>query len=171
MLEQIKEITKTFFDKMWIKSYLLEVVEEIQNTYLIKIETNDSWLLIWTHWVVFEAIQNILRSILNNKFDKKIKVHLEINDYIHNKDAKLFRFIDTQIQKAKETWRNMKLPKFSAYERKKIHDYVASLQDDEIKTESKGEGQQRRLYIILLKNINKSPKKISLSIDIDWDDI
>jgi hypothetical protein len=68
----------------------------------------------------------------------------------------------------------MKLPKFSSYERKKIHDYIGTLNDSEIFTKSKWEWSERRLYIFLNKNNQyeqKPQEKIGLTIDIDWDDI
>jgi len=175
MKAEMEKIILEFFNKLWIKLTSLDIDEKEENIFFVKINTPESGLLIWTHGITFEAIQSILRAILNNKFDKKIKVHFEINDYIHNKDAKLFAFIDKEIKRAKETWRNMKLPRFSAYERKKIHDYVWNLNDPEIFTESRWEWIERRLYIILEKNKNfnskKIKEKISLSIDLDWDDI
>jgi len=173
MLEEIKKISSEFFEKMWIKLDSLEVIQEWENIFFLRISTQDSGLLIWNHWTVFEAIQSILRLIFTKKFGKTFRFHFEINDYVHNKDEKLFAFINREIARAKETGRNMKLPKFSAYERKKIHDYVWTLNDDEIMTESRWEKEERRLYIILKKNIrdNYTKTKIKLEIDIDWDDI
>ena len=174
MKEEIKNIVLEFFNKMWINIDNILIEEELENVFLIKIETQDSWLLIWTHWTTFESIQNIFRSIFFTKYERKIKIHIEINDYIHNKDEKLFAFIDREIARAKETWRNMKLPKFSSYERKKIHDYIGTLNDSEIFTKSKWEWSERRLYIFLNSHNQYEQKKketIWLTIDIDWDDI
>jgi spoIIIJ-associated protein len=174
MKEEIKNIVLEFFDKMWVVIDDVIIKEELEDIFSIKIETQDSGLLIGTHWTTFESIQNILRSIFFSKYERKIKIHIEINDYIHNKDEKLFAFIDREIARAKETWRNMKLPKFSSYERKKIHDYIGTLNDSEIFTKSKWEWSERRLYIFLNKNNQyeqKPQEKIGLTIDIDWDDI
>ena len=173
MLNEIQNLSREFFEKLGIDISKLEVVKEEENIFFIKLETKDSAILIWKYWVNFEAVQNLLRSIFSNKYDEKIKIHFEINDYIHNKDAKLFAFIDKEIARAKETWRNMKLPYLNAYERKKVHDYVSKLEDKEIKTESRWEKKDRRLYIILTKNDIKkeSTKHKKLEIDIDSIDI
>jgi hypothetical protein len=68
----------------------------------------------------------------------------------------------------------MKLPVLNGYERKKVHWYISDLNDSEIRTESRGEGRERRLFIMLNRNSRLSlPSKSNskLEIDIDWDDI
>jgi predicted RNA-binding protein Jag len=173
MQKEIEQFAFEFFDKMGILIDSLIVKQEQDESYFIKINTLESSLLIWTHWTTFEALQWLFRTILSIRFDKKIKLHLEINDYIHNKDAKLFAFIDKEILRAKQTGRNMKLPFFNGYERKKIHSYVQSLEDSSIKTESRGEGEDRRLFIVHVRDTEVIPKikATKLEIDIDWDDI
>ena len=87
-----------------------------------------------------------------------------------------------KIEYAKKVGRNMKLPVLNPYERKKVHSYIADKNDTEIKTESKWEWKERRLFIILSDNLRKNPnndnipsfnsiKPTKLEIDIDWDDI
>ena len=177
MIEEIKEISKTFFDKLWIELTSLEVNEEITDIFYIKIDTIDSSLLIWTHGVTFEALQGLLRTLFSQKYDRKIRLHLEINDYIHNKDAKLFALIDREILRAKETGRNMKLPYLNGYERKIVHSYVHKLGDSEIRSKSMWEGADRRMYIILTKNWVFKKEEVwerrhtKLEIDIDSNDI
>jgi predicted RNA-binding protein Jag len=48
-------------------------------------------------------LQGLFRKIFRDKFDEDIRVYLEINDYVHNKNARLFAFIDIEINKAKDT--------------------------------------------------------------------
>jgi predicted RNA-binding protein Jag len=118
-------------------------------------------------------LQWLFRKILKNKFDINIKIYFEINDYIHNRNAKLFAFIDKEINKLKETGRNIKLPVLDWYERKKVHSYIAELNNSEIMAESRWEGRERRLFIFLAKNKNNIPEKdiSKLEIDIDGNDI
>jgi predicted RNA-binding protein Jag len=173
MIEQIKDFSIIFFEKLSIEIDNLDVISEWENIFYLKIKTPDSWILIWTHGSVFESLQSLFRNIFRGKFDANIKIYFKINDYVHNKDAKLFSFIDKEINKAKETWRNMKLPVLNWYDRKKVHSYIADLNDSEIITESRWEGKERRLFLLLVKNNKSIPKKIisKLEIDIDGDDI
>lgn len=172
MLAAIKEFCTEFFEKIWIDFTDLEVRSEWEDIFFVKLETTDSGILIWKHWTVFESIQSLLRNIISNKYDKKIKIHLDINDYIHNKDEKLFSSIDSKIEYAKKVSRNMKLPVLTAYERKKVHSYIADLWDEDIRTESRWEWKDIRLFIVLTNNEYKKEKtREKLDIDIDWDDI
>ena len=183
MLQEIKDFVSIFFDKLGININNIDIVSQADDVYFLKIDTPDSWILIWNHGSIFEALQWLFRKIFRGKFWENIRVHLEINDYIHDRDAKLFSFIDKEINKAKDTWRNMKLPLLNWYERKKIHSYISDINDPEIMTESRWEWRDRRLFIILAKNkVNRINKNIKyqndtkdsnskLEIDIDWDDI
>ncbi len=176
MIDEIREFSEMFFNKIGVEIDSFDVILEQEDIYFIKIETPDSGILIWNHWSTFESIQWLLRNIFSNKYDRKIRLHLEINDYIHNKDAKLFAFIDKKISFAKEVNRNIKLPVLNWYERKKVHSYVSDLNDTDIKTESRWEWKDRRMFIILVNKVENNYKKpekkwSGLEIDIDWDDI
>ena len=174
MIEQIKEFSKAFFEKLWIELDSFDVILEQEDKYIIKIETADFDILIWDHWTTFESVQGILRNIFSNKYDKKIKLHLKINNYKHNRDSKLFAMIDIKISFAKKTGDNIELPLLNGYERKKVHSYVHSLKDDTIKTKSRWEWKNRKMFIVFGNNTitKKIEKKWSgLEIDIDWDDI
>jgi len=174
MREEILKISKTFFDKLWIELSFFDVLIEEENKFIIKIKTPDSDILIWEHWVIFENIQWILRTIFSNKYDKKINLKLKINNFKYNKDSKLFWMIDEKIKLCKETWENIKMPYLSGYDRKKVHSYIHKLWDSNIISKSKWEWNNRRMFIVLSGNI--IPKKSlqtdsSLEIDIDWNDI
>ncbi len=164
MLEKIKKISQEFFNKLNINYNDLKIIENTENIFLIKINSTDSWLLIWNHWKNFEAIQLLLSLIIKKQINENIKIHLEINDYIHNKDEKLFNFVKRKISLAKKLQKNIVLPFFNAFERKKIHSFVSDLNDKKIDTESFWEWKDRRIHIIY-KNIS------SLEIDINWNDI
>lgn len=178
MINEIKEFSVEFFEKMWIEIDNLDVILEWEDIFFVKINTPDFPILIWRHWFVFESVQSILRNIFSNKYDKKIRIHLEINDYIHNKDAKLFSMVDSKIEFVKKIWKNIMLPPLNAYERKKVHSYVIKLWDKSIKSKSSWEWKDRRMSIIYKNdNLDKNYFKASeishkkLDIDIDGDDI
>ena len=163
MLNIIKDFTQSFFDKLNIKIDSLEIKEEKTNIFLIKIKSEESQLLIWSQWKNLDAIQNIIRLIISKKVNLKTKIHLEINDYKQEKDTRLLQFITWKINSVKKTGKDIMLPYYSAYERKKIHSFVAEYNDDSIFTKSIWKDKDRRLYIC--------QKWTKLSIDIDWDDI
>lgn len=163
MLDTVKNITQEFFEKMSVDFSNLEVIEEQENIFLVKIKTEESGLLIWPHGKNLDAIQSILKNILSKQLDSNIRLHMEINDYQASKDQRLFSFVQSKINYVKKTGQDCKLPYYGWYERKKIHSYVAELNDPTIFTKSIGEWNQRRLYLC--------KKEAKLTIDIDGDDI
>ncbi len=162
MTDKIERLTKKFFDKLKIDIKKVEVFSEEENIFLIKVNSDESWILIWVHGKNLEVITNILKLILLRNLWEKIIIHLEINDYLKSKEEKLKLFINSKIKSIEKYWKEIKLPFFTAYERKKIHSYISAL-DNNIYTESKWIGKDRRLYI--WKKTNK------LTIDINWSDI
>lgn len=163
MNKEIQLLVETFFNKFNIAFDSLEVSEEEKNIFLIKIKTSESWILIWPHWKNLEIIQWLLKLMITRKINENIKLHLEINDYMENKDEKLYWFIKSKIVLVERNSKDIQLPFYSAYERKKIHSYVAEHWNKNIFTKSIWEGRERRLYIC--------KKDGKLTIDIDWDDI
>lgn len=174
MEENIKDIIKKLFEKLSINYEKLDIIMDNQNIFFIKIKTNDSPLLIWSHWKNLEAIEFILKSIIINNLDNKIKLHLEINDYIHSKDERLKKYVLSKVEFAKKIWKDIRLNKLNAYERKKAHSYVSELNDKDVSTKSKWEAEERRLYICInnkTNNYEKKPIVTKLTIDIDSFDI
>ena len=165
MENDIKLITSEFFDKLWVTLDELNIlnVDNSNNIFNIKIKTKESSLLIWYHWKTIDSIQNILKSIYSKKFEQNIIIHLEINDYMKSKDDRLFDFINSKIILLKNLKKDIKLPFYSAYNRKKIHSFISELNDNNICTNSIWEWKDRRLYI--------SIKSKKLSIDIDSNEI
>lgn len=162
-LDEIKQIVDTFFEKLNVDIKNLEINLEEVNIFSIKIETVDSSLLIWYSGKNLEDIRTILKSIISKKVWENIILHLEVNDYLSKKDDKLFNFILKKIDILKSSWKEIVLPFFNAYDRKKIHKFVASLNDENIFTKSVWEWKNRRLHLC--------KKSQNLTIDIYWIDI
>ncbi len=163
MKEKILNIYKEFFDNIGISYDNMDIIEKEENIFLINMKSDDSGLIIWQNGKNLEAINNILRLIISNKFEKKIKVYLEVNDYLHSKDENLKNFIYSKVKIVEKKWGDLKLPFYTAYERRKIHSFVSEYWNDKIYTKSIGEWKDRRLHIC--------KKDEKLSIDIDSVDI
>lgn len=159
----IKSLVEDFLEKLLISIDSLEVIIEWENIYFIKIKTSESSLFIWYSGRNLEDIRNILKNMISKKIDSNIILHLEVNDYISKKDDKLFNFVSKKIDLLKRTWKEIILPYFNAYERKKIHSYVSELNDTSIFTKSVWDWEKRRLHLC--------KKSQNITIDIDWIDI
>jgi predicted RNA-binding protein Jag len=163
MLETIKNLSNTFFEKLWVSIDSLEVLEQENNIFLIKINSKESPLLIWTNGKTLESILSILKLIIRKHITENIKIHIEINDYLKSKDDKLKVYIISKIKIVEESWKDLKLPFFCAYDRKKIHSIVSEYGNNKIYTKSFWEWLERRLYICKLEE--------KITIDIDGNDI
>lgn len=161
-LEVVQKIANDFFEKMLITLDSLEVIQEEENIFYIKVKTSESSLMIGYSGKNLEDIRTILKGILSKINGKNVVLHLEVNDYLSKKEDKLFDFIRKKIEIAK-TGREVILPFFNSYERKKIHWYVNEINDSSIFTKSIGEGEERRLHIC--------KKSDNITIDIDGIDI
>lgn len=179
-IKEVEEIVKAFFHWLQTQTDSIEVTQDEEAIFSIQIQTQDSGIIIGPHGKNLASIQIILKLLLSKKFDKKIKIHLEVNDYMASKDERLFEFIKREIGKVEQFGRDIKLPFYWAYERKKIHSYVSEYENDDIFTKSQWEGKERRLFICTKnpKPQNKetpkkktTEKKERLTIDIDWEDI
>jgi len=165
----IKDKIIKFFEKLQINIEDLNIIIEEERICNIKIKTNDSWIVIWPHWKNIDYIQNILRLIVSSSLDKKISIHLEVNDYIKTKDERLFDFIKSKINYCEKIGKDIQLPFLNSYERKKVHSFVASLDKQHITTSSSWEWKDRRMSICI--NNENATTSSKLTIDIDWDDI
>lgn len=163
MENKILEIAKDFFNHLQIKIDKINIEKEKDRIYKMIIQTEESWVLIWFSWQTLESIRRILKIIISNITWEKISLHIEINDYIKEKDKKLYSFIQKKIDYLLESKNEIRLPYFSPYERKKIHNYVNEQKNEHIYTSSKWEWKERRMYIWF--------KKESITIDLDNLDI
>lgn len=163
MQEKIKEISMDFFNKLELTIESLEIVNSENNIYDIKIKSPDSPIMIGHSWDTLRDIKNILSMVINKSLENKFIIHIEVNDYMESKDKRLFDFVKSKIDFCEKSWKEVILPFFSAYERKKIHSYVQELKNDKIIVKSSGEWKERRIHI--------SKKEIRLTIDLNWNDI
>jgi len=158
-IEKIQNKAQTFFEKMGIVVEALEVNMEDIETCLITLKTPDSGILIGFSGKKLEDVRNILSCICTKIPEyKRVKFHLEVNDYLAQKNEKLRSFIEKKLRIA-QSGKEVILPFFNAYERKKIHSIVSEFWDETLSTKSVGEWDQRRIHIV------KSPQELTIDLD------
>ena len=113
----------------------------------IRVETPDSALLIGMHGKNIEIFQHLLSRMIERKTEKYIHVHLEVNDYMKQKDEKLMRLIDSRIILIQSNGLSIRLPSLTPYERKKAHNHIAEKQIVWLSTQSEGEWAERALVL------------------------
>lgn len=162
MQEWVEKLCQDFFTNLWTDFSDLKILSEEENIYRITLQSQDSSLLIGPHGKNIEIITHLLKLLIIKQTKSYIHIHLEINDYQQKKDEKLIAFIASKIKLAQESGREIVLPYFTAYERKKVHSYVSTAWWN-IYTASKWEWKDRRIHL--------QKKDEKMTIDIDGDDI
>jgi len=176
MKKEILTFCETFFEKLCVEIESVKIKKETESIFLIQLQSKDWDILIGKRGEDIDSLQRILQMCVNNMFEEKIKIRLWINDYLKTKDERLYDFIDSKVKILLENGWEYMLPAYSAYERKKIHSYIAHIKKG-IKTKSKWKNRERRLYLMIdtkkstWNNPTNKATTHKLTIDIDWDGI
>ncbi|MDY0177851.1 MAG: KH domain-containing protein [Erysipelotrichia bacterium] len=146
------------------EDYLLDVVDalEIESTVNTKIDddiirmTIDSThnpILIGKNGKTLQAINELVKLAVNNKFRRRFRILVDINGYKDNKYDKLTWKARKIAKEVQQTHVTATLDPMPADERRIVHNALNNMTN--IKTESKGEGTHRQVQIIF---INKEGK-------------
>jgi len=92
-----------------------------------------------------EAIQYILEKIVNQKLEKRVRVKVDIEDYLKNKEIKLVGMAEKLADKAKKTGKPVSMGQLNAHDRRIVH--IALKIDTNVRTQSRGHGFFRKLII------------------------
>ncbi len=160
--QELSELCVSFFEKFWINYDEVQVQEDTTDIYRVILKTSDSHLIIGPHGKNLDHFTHILKLIFSKKLWRFSHLHLEVNDYLQEKDARLFRFIESKIDFVQKTWKECILPQLTAYERKKVHSYISE-KNSKIYTQSVWEWEERRIHLCL--------KHEKMTIDLDGDNI
>lgn len=110
-----------------------------------QISGGDSSRLIGKRGQTLEAIQYILEKIVNQKQEKKVRVRVDIEDYLKNKETKLVGMAEKLSGKAIKTGRPVSMGQLNAHDRRIVH--IALKSKSNIRTQSQGQGFYRKLII------------------------
>ena len=111
----------------------------------VSLETQDTSLVIGHHGEGLESLQLLLSLAISKKLGRFIRVSLEIGDYKKNRTDYLMQLALRTKERALMEGRDIAMPELKAWERRLIH--VSLQDDDEVTTESIGEGKERVLVI------------------------
>ncbi len=162
MEDAIQALSQNFFEKLWADFSDLKIEKQAENVFKISLKSEDSHLIIWPHGKNLETISHILKLLISKISEWYVNIHVEVNDYLEKKDEKLLGFIASKIEYVKKSGKEIVLPFFTAYERKKVHSYVSENWGN-VFTQSMGEWKERRIHLCR--------KDEKMTIDIDGDDI
>ncbi len=142
---EVKKIILEFFEKL---DFGVNVeIEKQDELYLIKLTTEeDPAILIGHHAMTLSSIQRLISVILYRQLERKIDVLVDINDYRSTQKTRLEGIADNVGKRVMEESRAATLKSFSPFERRVIHEYIAT-NFSELTSYSEGEGADRTLVI------------------------
>jgi spoIIIJ-associated protein len=159
-IKRIKNIIEEFFSKMTVGitleinsgvSSLDDILSKDSDNKQEKdiveviIKTDDPQILIGEKGQTLNEIQKILKFVISKALGKNIYLNLDINEYKKKKTEYLKGFARDLADEVALTKEKKVLSPMSSYERRVIHATLAERVD--IKTESEGEGIERKVVI------------------------
>lgn len=123
----------------------------------ITIDSTNNPILIGKNGKTLQALGDLTKAALSNKFHRHFRVLLDVNGYKDKKYRKLAFKAKTVAKEVQKTKINATLDPMPADERRVVHNALTHMRN--IKTESKGVGSHRQVQIIYVDNLERNAKK------------
>ncbi len=137
------QAVEEFFSSLEVDgSVTVEVDEETVNVLL---DTKDSGIVIGYHGEILESIEIILSLIISRKLGRFVRVAVEVGDYKKNRSVYLENLASQMKDRVLEDKKEYTIPNLKSWERRIIHLFLQN--DEEVISESSGEGRERTLVI------------------------
>ncbi|MDO8743295.1 MAG: R3H domain-containing nucleic acid-binding protein [Candidatus Azambacteria bacterium] len=144
-LIQLKKVIGDFFAKTGITNFEIKNIEIGDQSLSVSVLADDASLCIGEGGKNISAFETLLRLVVKKQLDCAPHLHLDINNYRGVKDELIRELAKKTARRARFYKQPVALEAMSAYDRRIIHTELAAHPD--IKTESVGEGTQRRVVV------------------------
>jgi len=143
-MENVKNIVEDVLNKGQISFSRLEI-SEIAGQKIVSITADNPKALIGIRGETIRAIDYLVKKIAEQKGVEDLRFLIDVNDYRIKQIEDLQSKAHIMAERAKSFQYDVELNPMSAYERLIVH--VALSDIPEVKTESHGEGRNRRVVI------------------------
>jgi spoIIIJ-associated protein len=153
-VEMVKKLIEGLLAKMTFSGFTVDIREESnlgEGNIVFNINSRESDLLIGQHGANLRAFQHIIRAMARKKTEEKLKFSVDINDYHKDKIGTLENLARSLAQQAINDKRPVVMRPMTAYERRVVHLILS--ENSQVKTESIGEGEERKVVIRPVGNI------------------
>jgi spoIIIJ-associated protein len=141
---KIKETVQELIEKMGVACEVETITENGQDL-VFNVKTEDSNYLIGQYGINLQALQHIARVVARKKIGDKINFSLDVNFYRKEKNESIAALAKNTADQAVTEKRAVVMRPMTPYERRLVHMELS--QNDQIKTESIGEGEDRRVVV------------------------
>lgn len=147
MERELKETMSELISKMGFSGEveIKKTENEEKETYVCDIKTKESNFLIGQYGVNLQSLQHIARLVIRKKIKEKINFSMDVNSYRMEKNDSVIKLARSLADEAIREKRAVVLRPMAPYERRIVH--LELSKNDRIKTESIGEGEDRRIVI------------------------
>ena len=140
---QIEETAKELFTLLGIEDPF--EIQEAQEGLEISINAQDSGVIIGRHGENLEGLQLVLSLCVSKKLGEFKRISLEVGGYKKKREEWLRDLAVQTKERALSENREIYLSNLKSWERRIVHMYLA--EDEEVSSESVGEGRDRVLII------------------------
>lgn len=139
----LQQVTEELLSRLEVSgTATIEVHEDSAD---IVLETEESGLIIGYHGEILEALQLMISLMASKKIGRFIRVSVEVGDYKKNRTEYLERLAQQTKDRVLDENRPHTLSELKSWERRIVH--LALQDDDEVTSESMGEGRDRVLVV------------------------
>jgi spoIIIJ-associated protein len=146
--ESIKKTVQEMLEKMGFPAEI-EIektsLEEGRETIVCNIKTEESNFLIGQYGVNLQSLQHIARLLARKKIDERVNFIVDVNFYRQEKNSSIERMAREMAEEAIQERRAIVMRPMSPYERRIVH--MELCKNAQVKTESIGEGEDRKVVI------------------------
>jgi spoIIIJ-associated protein len=145
-----KKLIEDILDNMGVRYDIVEETEDsITAKKLFIIKSPESGLLIGDRGETFQALSHLIRRIASKDMEEMADFAIDVNDYRAKMVENLKLKAGILANRARDMKIDVEMEPMSSYERLIIHGTLSG--QPNIKTESIGEGKERRLVIKYIK--------------------
>ena len=116
-----------------------------ENQILIKMYSDNNPLLIGAQGRTLQALNTIIRQIINNEISVYPNIYLDVENYKDKQQARLERLAKNLAREVVKTKIEVKMDNMNAYERRIVHNILSTY--NKVQTISEGEEPNRHVVI------------------------
>ncbi|NVM21883.1 MAG: protein jag [Desulfobacterales bacterium] len=146
--EEVGEIAKKTLEQ--IISFIADdgdvTVVTQSNGITLKVETDNSAILIGKHGKTLEAIQYVVQKVVYKEKRTRLRISIDVGGYRDRRKVSLTQLALRLGEKVKRSGKPATISPMNAYDRRIVH--VALQDDNRVRTQSMGSGSFRKLVIL-----------------------
>ena len=147
--EFIESYLKQYFDNLGMGVEL--IVNKLEdNSFNVIINADNNAILIGKNGQTLEAIKTVLNAAANAQFRCHVHMTVDVNGYKEERYEKLKQTVERIAKTVVKTKVSARLGDLTSDERKVVHQHLSTM--PHVRTESEGDGNNRRLKIIYVEN-------------------